>query len=76
MTDSNTQNSSHSSDLDPGGLSLTTAQIDAAVREAVREAIASHAAAGNVLPVWRDGHIVHVPASVLLQEESGELPPS
>jgi hypothetical protein len=35
--------------------------IDAAVREAAREAMRRHKEAGLPAVVWRDGRIVHVP---------------
>ncbi|MBF0498672.1 MAG: hypothetical protein HQM09_00955 [Candidatus Riflebacteria bacterium] len=35
--------------------------IDAAIRRAVREALADHKRAGNPVAVWQDGRVVIVP---------------
>jgi hypothetical protein len=39
------------------------AEIEAALNEAVRDALLDHKRAGNPIAVWRDGKVVIIPAN-------------
>lgn len=53
------------------------ALIHGAVRKAVREAVLTHARAGNPVPTWRDGRVVWLqPEEILAQLTPDPAPAS
>jgi hypothetical protein len=42
--------------------------IHSAVRKAVREAVLTHARAGNPVPTWREGKVVWIPPDEILAQ--------
>lgn len=53
-------------------------EIDAALAQAVREAILEHKRAGNPIAVWQDGRVVWIPPEEIVVDEppaSGDCRP-
>jgi hypothetical protein len=48
--------------------------IQNALKRAAREAVLSHARAGNPVAVWRDGKVVWIPPEEILAEYSQPTP--
>lgn len=56
---------------------LTQAKaVEAAVREAVQEAVLEHKRAGNPVAAWRHGQVVWIPADQIELDEAPEKQPS
>ena len=49
-----------------GAPKVTTEQITAAIQQAVREAVLTHARMGRSVPEWRDGKVVWVSPEEIL----------
>ena len=65
---------------DPEKLSQILAEsdaVEAAVREAVREALLMHKRLGNPIATWKDGRVVWIPADQIPVEDTpGSSPQS
>ncbi len=55
--------------VDLAELLASSEAVEAALHEAVREALIEHQRAGNPVAEWRDGHVVWIPPEEILPAE-------
>ena len=60
----------------PAELVLDSARATRAMRVAVRDALLAHKRDGDPIVVWRDGHVVWVPADEIVIPILDEEPPA
>ena len=60
----------------PAELVLDSARATWAMRAAVRDALLAHKRDGDPIVVWRDGHVVWVPADEIVIPHLDDEPPA
>ena len=60
----------------PAELVLDSARATRAMRAAVRDALLAHKRDGDPIVVWRDGHVVWVPADEIVIPLLDDAPPA